>query len=117
MGQKNQMLYQQLSLLLDRVETEMKAVSMWGDAKPAPTSFQSELPFFYDTMSFEEWVQWVYIARFREMIKASQLLPQNSDVSPMAEESFKGWGQRCEGVIAALRDFDRALSQKWASEG
>ena len=112
MSQKSQMSYQQLSLLLERVETELKAVGMWSETKPASKSFQSELPFFYDTMSFEEWVQWVYIARFREMIKANQLLPQSSDVSPMAEESFQGRSQRCEGVIAALRDFDRALGQK-----
>ena len=112
MCQENKMQSQQLLLLLDRVETEMKAVGMWGDMMPALESFQSELPFFYDTMNFEGWVQWVYIARFREMIKAKQLLPQSSDVSPMAEESFKGRVQNCVGVVAALRAFDQALGQR-----
>ena len=105
------MLRQQLLLLLDRVETEMNVVGMWGNTMPTPESFQSELPFFYDTMSFEEWVQWVYMARFREMIKTNQLLPRGSDVSPMAEESFKGRGQNCEGIITALRAFDGALER------
>lgn len=109
MSQDNQVLRQQLLLLLDRVETEMSIVGMWSNTMPALESFQSELPFFYDTMSFEEWVQWVYVARFREMIKTNQLLPRGSDVSPMAQESFKGRGLNCEGIITALRAFDCAL--------
>ncbi|MBV1920089.1 MAG: YqcC family protein [Pseudomonadales bacterium] len=110
MPKKKQALRQQLFLLLDCVEAEMKAVGFWSDNIPSPEAFKSELPFFYDTMRFEEWVQWVYVARFREVIEANQLPLQGSDVSPMAEECFKGYGQHCGGVIAALRAFDCALS-------
>jgi len=107
--QKVQASRQQLLLLLDCVETEMKAVNLWSNVMPSPDAFKSELPFSYDTMNFEEWVQWVYVIRFRQMIEAGQLLPEGSDVSPMAEESFKGYEQDCGGVIAALRAFDCAL--------
>ena len=108
-AQEKQVSRQQLPPLLDRVENEMKAADLWGDAVPLQEAFKSEMPFFYDTMSFEEWVQWVYIVRFREMIQAKLPLPQSSDVSPMAEESFKGYGKNCKGVVAALRAFDCAL--------
>ncbi len=108
-SKKKQASREQLLLLLDCVEAEMQAVGFWSDDVPSPEAFKSELPFFYDTMRFEEWVQWVYVARFRQMVETNQLPVQGSDVSPMAEECFKGYGQCCRGVIAALRAFDCAL--------
>ncbi|WP_297765158.1 YqcC family protein [uncultured Alcanivorax sp.] len=96
----------QLICLLDNLQTEMDQQGLWEQQAPAPSAFDSSTPFFADTMAFSQWLQWVFIARFRAILDADHPLPGQCDVSPMAEEALKGMEQDVSEIIDLLKQFD-----------
>ena len=96
--------------ILRNLETELKALDLWESVSPPPQAFDSELPFFHDTMSFPQWLQWVFIARFRAIIEGAHELPGQCDVAPMAEEYFKTSDLYTDPIVGLLRRFDEQFS-------
>ena len=99
-----------LSTLLVRIENEMKALDLWSRSPPAAEAFQSNEPFCADTMAFTDWLQWVFVSRFRVLIDNDHPLPEKSAIQPMAEEMFKSLAQNTDGLVELLGEFDRELS-------
>ncbi|MAR92375.1 MAG: YqcC family protein [Pseudomonadota bacterium] len=95
-----------LTALLTNVETEMRELELWEEQSPPPSAFASELPFFYDTMTFSQWLQWVFVARFRALLEGQHPLPPSCEVAPMAEEYFKDLEVYADPLIGLLRRFD-----------
>jgi len=92
---------------LDQIETELRRLKLWDDNNPPPPeAFDSELPFFCDTMTFEEWLQWVFLARFRALLEGNHPLPDACQVAPMAEEYYSQSALDTRGLLAALAAFD-----------
>ncbi|EKF75471.1 hypothetical protein A11A3_03904 [Alcanivorax hongdengensis A-11-3] len=96
----------QLAGLLDDLQTELDQQGLWESMPPAPSAFDSQTPFFADTMAFTQWLQWVFIARFRAILDAQHPLPGQCDVAPMAEEALKEMDQETTQIIALLKQFD-----------
>ncbi len=94
-----------LSLLIN-LETEMREIDLWETQAPPPSAFESTLPFFYDTMNFSQWLQWVFVARFRAILEGGHPLPPGCEVAPMAEEYFKELEVYSDPILGLLRRFD-----------
>lgn len=97
--------------LLKNLETEMRDVNLWETATPQASAFDSQLPFFYDTMSFNQWLQWVFVPRFRAILEGGHSLPGKCDVAPMAEEYFKEQDVYGDPIVGLLRRFDEAVNE------
>lgn len=80
---------QQLSLLLEKISAEMLVQSLWQRQAIDPQALQSQLPFCTDTMNFEQWLQFVLVAKLQHMLEQNIPLPQVSGIAPMAEECFR----------------------------
>ncbi len=98
-----------VSATLDAIEAAMNVAGLWQSAPPSPDAMASVQPFCCDTLAFEQWVQWVLLARLRALLEAGLPLPTNAAIAPMAEEAWKGRPE-CERVTARLRQLDRQLS-------
>ncbi len=96
----------QLASLLDDLQTELDQQGLWTPQPPTPSAFDSSTPFFADTMNFSEWLQWVFIARFRAILEADHPLPGQCDIAPMAEEALKGMEQDTDQIIQLIKRFD-----------
>ncbi|MGB3620067.1 MAG: YqcC family protein [Ketobacter sp.] len=96
--------------IIKNLETELKALDLWEATMPPAQAFESEIPFFHDTMQFHQWLQWVFIARFRAIIEGEHELPARCDIAPMAEEYFKTKALYADPVIGLLRRFDQQFS-------
>lgn len=94
-----------LSLLIN-LETELREIGLWDAHSPPTSAFESQLPFFYDTMNFGQWLQWVFVARFRAILDGEHPLPPSCDVAPMAEEYFKELDVYSDPIVGLLRRFD-----------
>ncbi len=79
----------------------------WDHEPPSPEAFDSKLPFFHDTLSFSQWLQWVFLVRLRELSGDLESWPPRCDVAPMAEEYFKKqFDSNGALIIKLLREID-----------
>lgn len=94
-----------LLALLDDLEQELRRLGYWEGTPPAPEAFLSTAPFSADTMAFTEWLQWVFLARFRALVEGGHALPGACDVRPMAEQALSGL-PRCAHLIHIIGCID-----------
>ena len=64
-------------------------LDLWQAVPPSQDAFLSEEPFAIDTMSPEEWLQWIFIPRMFALLESGAELPSKIAVSPYLEEAFK----------------------------
>ncbi|WP_250657619.1 YqcC family protein [Alkalimarinus coralli] len=95
-------------LLLD-IELEMRRLNIWSDLAPTQEQLMSTEPFCIDTMSFPEWIQFVFIERLKCIVEQGGTLPSNSDIAPMAEEYFRGSSLNATAFVALIRAFDQLI--------
>lgn len=88
------------------MQGELERLDLWETVPPEPRAFQSTTPFFADTMKFTQWLQWVFIARFRALLAGGHDLPAQCDVAPLAEESLRDLEADTDSLVRLIHDFD-----------
>ncbi len=101
---------QSIEKLLLQLSEELRTLNLWQEKSPNMCLLASQAPFCCDTLSFEQWLQFVFIPRLNAMIEAKQTLPTNIALCPMAEESFKHLGAKVKTLINIIADIDQLLS-------
>ena len=81
---------QQTLMLLAQLSQELKALTLWQSCRPSLKQMASTAPFHYDTLTLEQWLQFVFIRRMAVLIELGADLPASCAIAPMAEESFRG---------------------------
>ena len=100
--------YSELAQRLDSVEQALKRLQLWSNAAPSETALQSQQPFCVDTLAFEQWLQFVMIPKFRQMIAASIPLPAQCAIAEMAEEAFKEIDEK--ELVECIRAIDQLIT-------
>ena len=99
-----------ISALLLELETSLKERGLWSGMPPSAEAMSSQLPFCVDTMSFHEWLQWIYIQRMRALIDHGSALPVGSSIHPYAEEALKQMGTQAASLLEIIARLDKAMS-------
>ena len=102
--------YQHLMNLLNELQTELKLAGLWSDTEPSKAPLSSIQPFGLDTLTFYEWLQFVFVKKLRLICDRRESLPDSSDVTTMAEEVFKSDEITAPAVIRILITVDRFIS-------
>lgn len=105
--------YQQLVSLLLQLEQEMTSVGQWSSERPSAAALQSTQPFCIDTLSFSQWLQFVFIQRLLALVEQELPLPRlpvGQGISPMAEEFYKNQPD-CQSVVGIIKQLDILLSE------
>ncbi|OEY67793.1 YqcC family protein [Marinobacter sp. X15-166B] len=92
------------------IEMELRRLGMWSAEAPAPEALQSAQPFAIDTLTFVEWLQFVFLERMKELLEEDLPFPQVSGIAPMAEEYFRGREQLGRTLVRELKIMDELLS-------
>jgi uncharacterized protein YqcC (DUF446 family) len=95
----------QLCGLLDALEGELQHLSLWASEPPPSRALQSNLPFCVDTLSFDQWLQWVLLPQMRHLLSLHAPLPEACAIAPMAELTYEESSldtSRLEGLLAAI---------------
>lgn len=98
---------------LQQLEAAMRTASLWSAQAPSEQAMTSTMPFMYDTLKIEEWLQWVFMPRLHALLDANAALPNNCSVQPLAEHE---WNHRIpngthRAALQLLADIDATLSQ------
>ena len=82
-------MYAQITSLLTELEHQLKVSKLWQYEPIDPNLLSSSQPFCIDTLHFEQWLQYVFIVKMRQLIKLQQPLPTQIALTPMAQVAFK----------------------------
>lgn len=100
-----------LGELLRALETELRTQGRWETQAPPAKALTSTQPFAVDTLSFDQWLQWILLPRMNELLVLQLPLPGNSAIAPMAEEVYDTGDPGAARIIMIIADIDRLLSE------
>lgn len=101
----------ELSLLLAALEQELRAQGRWVEEPPPPEALRSTEPFAVDTLSFDEWLQWVLLPRMHELLVRQLPLPADCAIRPMAEEVYATQDPACARIVLLVGEIDALLTR------
>jgi uncharacterized protein YqcC (DUF446 family) len=90
---------------LDTIENEMQHLGIWRTTPLAPEAYSFKRPFATDTMTFPEWLQFVFLPRAREVAVTGRPFPRGSRVATLAVREFDGLTD-FKGLIRLLSSFE-----------
>ena len=96
-------------VLID-IESELRQLGLWERIPPSTRALASDQPFCVDTLTLPQWLQFIFLPTFYQMLEAGQPLPARCGIAPMAEEFFKGGGLPTSALEEALLQIDNLLS-------
>ena len=96
------------ALLID-LEAQLRTRLLWDIEEPDPTALASTQPFCIDTLSFPQWLQFVFLPRMRALLDEGHPLPTKCGIAEMAEMHFDA--ADAVAVIALLREIDLAVTE------
>lgn len=103
--------YQALRQQLEQLEAELRTASLWAVVPPSEEALASTLPFMYDTLQIEEWLQWVFVPRLHALMDGGLPLPGECSIQPLAEHE---WTRRAllqrDAALRVLAQIDATLS-------
>jgi uncharacterized protein YqcC (DUF446 family) len=97
--------------ILEAIIVEMKRIGVWSDTAPADSAFHNMGAFGANTMSFEQWLQFVLVPRVEEALETEGPWPGSSDVAVYAVKQFDGVPNR-EKLLELLGHFDSQFGQR-----
>lgn len=98
-------LYSQVAAHADGIEAEMRRIGRWSDRPPAPEAFQFTRAFAGDTMSYDQWLQFIFLPRVRQIVAERGQFPSSSSTAAQAVREFDG-NDECNTLITKLSAFD-----------
>lgn len=92
------------------IERELRVQGWWESQAPSAEALASPEPFCVDSLAFEQWLQWIFLPRMKDLLETGAALPQVSGIQAMAEQVY-GAQARARGLIALLGEFDTLIGR------
>jgi uncharacterized protein YqcC (DUF446 family) len=89
---------------IEQIEQEMRKIGFWQDQPLRPEQMTFKQAFAMDTMTFAQWLQFVFVPRVHQAI-ASNSFPQSSSVGAQAVRELDG-DLDAANLVALLCEFD-----------
>ena len=75
----------QLTRYLNDLEVSLRELGLWSEERPHQDALLSAMPFCCDTLEIEQWLQFIFIGRMRELLEQGDKLPTTCNISPYIE--------------------------------
>ncbi|HEY7885114.1 MAG TPA: YqcC family protein [Cellvibrionaceae bacterium] len=99
-------------ILMD-IEKELRELGLWESEPPSAEALASTQPFAIDTLTFSQWLQFVFIPGMYRLVENRDALPASCHIAPMGEEYFRLQPQlNSATLVAHLHRIDRLLTRK-----
>ena len=93
------------------IEAQLRQLGHWDKEPPSAEAFTSDQPFSVDTLTFPQWLQFVFLPTLYQLLQEGKGLPGQCGIAPMAQEYFRGSDAAGSELITALKRIDELLSQ------
>jgi len=91
------------------VAANLQALNLWDSQAPSAAALASQEPFCLDTLSFTQWLQFIFLPRMNTLCEQTLPLPTKCGVAPMSEEYFRPLNLDGAQLNAALARIDQIL--------
>ena len=105
------MVYTRVENLLTELEAALKAAQLWRSSKPPLTALMSTAPFCCDTLTLEEWLQFLFIPQMQFLLKQRRPLPGQSGIAVMAEQVWRLQSPKMQLIYDLLKALDSTLTE------
>ena len=95
--------YRRVSLILEKLELELRQLALWQQESPSAEALASTLPFCVDTLDFHQWLQFI-------LLMLQMPLPRQIALYPMATEVYKQSLSTHGALLECLAELDEALT-------
>ena len=92
------------------IERELRLLGLWTVLPPSADALASQEPFCVDTLTFEQWLQWIFLPRMKVILENDHPLPAASGIAVMAQVVYRDRHSEMAGLLGALEDFDQLIS-------
>jgi len=92
------------------IERELRVQGWWSDEAPTAQALASTVPFAVDSMSFDQWLQWIFLPRMKEILERGLALPNASGILVMAETVYVDRPEESRQLRKLLDEFDQLIS-------
>ena len=103
-------IHQRIVDVLLELEAELRKHDWWEEQAPPASTLASQQPFCVDQLAFEQWLQWVFLPRMKDIIETSRPLPTQSGIFVYAEECLRHYGSRSTHLLALIKRFDELVT-------
>ena len=100
---------EKIKQILALLEDNLKNSELWSEEEISEEKLSSKVPFCADTLSYPEWLQFVFIRRMHAIVDGEDELPSASGLFPMAQVYFGRDIFRYRELASVLLKLDRAL--------
>jgi len=104
-------IFQAASSIAEEIETELKRMGRWMENPLPDELFENMGAFGSNTMSFEQWLQFVLVPRIREIIVSKGEFPKESNLATYAIRNFDG-DPEAESIQKILHELDQLINKK-----
>ncbi|PIE45750.1 MAG: pseudouridine synthase [Gammaproteobacteria bacterium] len=97
---------------IEQLNRLLKTCQLWSAEQPTPQQLASSEPFCVDTMTFEQWLQWVLIPKLTAVVNDPHFngLPHRSDIHAMATYVFEKYEQDTDDISRVIKRLDQLLN-------
>lgn len=93
------------------IEQEMRRIGLWEKTAPAEQALKSLVPFCYDTLKFDQWLQWVFLPKMKQALEQQIDFPTSSNIATLAEMCFQEMANRdTRRLLELLTQFDETIN-------
>lgn len=96
--------------VLLEVEATLRASGQWDENQPSASALDSEQPFCVDTLRFEQWLQWIFLPRMKQIVEQRHPLPENSRIFVYAKEYLRSDDAVTDMLLSQIKRFDELIA-------
>lgn len=96
---------QEVAEKIAEIENEMKRIGLWRDEPLREEQYEFRQAFAMDTMTFSQWLQFIFVPKVKGIIAAGDKFPGQSEVGAQAFREFVAWNDT-ERLLGLLDEFD-----------
>lgn len=105
------MRHKEVELILESLQQGMINAGYWSDEVISADALSSKQPFCIDTMTFNQWLQFIFIPNMQMLVNMKQTLPKlvkGQGLEPMASEVYKNT-EVDQSILIMIRQIDELL--------
>lgn len=95
--------------VLLEMEANLRSRGQWESEPPHDSDLSSPEPFCFDTLRFEQWLQWVFLPRMKHILERQQPLPASSGIYVYAHECLPRTGAAA-ALLTLIKRFDDLIA-------